>query len=177
MRGSQPDQPQADARSAGIDQIAYCSLLTPELLAYGRRRLIEEGGRANVAAGITGLVMMDGKLILHWFEGPSDKVKDLWQKIQADSRHHCIVQLFDRKQVGKRLFADHSLRRASRHEMMALVREAMQESRKASEAAAFKHAISILGILMDPEYADFYLTKPNLSTVDVANEAQAATKR
>lgn len=177
MPAAELDSPHAKLVSASVDQIAYCSLVTPELLAYGRRRLIEEGGRANAQAGITGLVMMDTKLILHWFEGPSDKVQDLWQKIQADARHHCIVQLFDRKQVAKRVFTDHSMRRVSRHEMMALVREAMQESRKASEAAAFKHAISILGILMDPEYADFYVTKPFSSIGDASNEARAGIKR
>jgi hypothetical protein len=163
--------------TAGIDQIAYCSVATAELWAYGQQRLVDESSRANLNLSITGLLMFEGGLIFQWIEGPSAAIALLWQRIQDDARHHCLTQLIQRKNVSKRLLIDWSMRQVSRNELIALVREAHAAQTHATQKAEWAHAMSTLSILVDPEFSAFYANALPSQPMAAAPPAPSRLKR
>jgi hypothetical protein len=156
--------------SQALDQIAYCSIATRGLRAASMDDLITRSQHNNTRHGITGMIMRDGDLIIQWFEGSPDAVDRLWDMIQKDERHHCIVQLIHRQGVAQRLFANWSLQTASRNEMMAIIRQARTQALKdqGGQPSPWQHAISTLSILIDPELNAYYATALQTARPDLA---------
>lgn len=102
--------------------------------------------------------MRDNNLIIQWFEGTREAVNQLWLNIQRDTRHHCIVQLIHRQDASKRLFEHWSLQTASRNEMIAIIGQARQQAEKlqGDDSNPWRHAISTLSILLDPDLSALY---------------------
>jgi Sensors of blue-light using FAD len=137
-----------------VDQIAYCSLASPAVKALG---MISQW---QAQAGITGLLMWEGRLLIHWLEGAPEQIEAMWEQVQNDPQQHCVVRLLHRQGAPKRLFADWKMRQTSRQDMIVIVREikeqASRESDSNSAALQWQHAISTLSILLDPELTRFY---------------------
>ena len=137
-----------NANPSDIDQLAYSgvshSLLTPASLQVW----IEQSSQMYAKNGITGLLMVQGSLMIEWLEGPGECIHQQWQQIVQDARLHNIVPLVHQRSVASRVFQDWSMRRISRNEMMAFVREALEV---ADGKHPFAPAISTLTIVLDPD--------------------------
>ncbi|MCG6119891.1 MAG: BLUF domain-containing protein [Blastomonas sp.] len=90
-----------------IEQLLYISTVSPgetvdleTILAIARRN--------NRAAGITGLLMYNGKRFLQVLEGPSEAIEATFDRIRRDPRHRGHV-LLARKTVERREFGDWSM--------------------------------------------------------------------
>jgi hypothetical protein len=152
-----------------LKQIAYCSVAKALPAPMSWSQLIAQFQIANQQRSITGLMMIDANLIIQWIEGHEVAVDSLWEKIQHDERHHCIVPLVERH-AHQRLFADWGLRKASRNEMLSIVREARKLSTTQPETEQpWEHALATLSILIDPDFSPFYAKTK--TTNQTANQA------
>ncbi len=145
-------------QSAPLEQLAYCSIVVNEIHAMSLMQLMHEAGLADATADITGLLIWDDRLMIHWLEGPQDVLTSLWGHIQNDPRQHCLVPLLHKRGVACRLFEAWRSRPASRSEMMAIVRQAKEQASKDADPQTqqWQHAISTLSIVLDPDLTDFY---------------------
>lgn len=138
-------------------RLMYCSISAPTLTRAGQEAIYQAAMLKNQAQGITGALITDKRLNIHFLEGPAPAVRALWQKIQQDTRHHCIVQLHEEEQVGKRWFPGLPMRHthASRAEMLAMVRSAYLEV-GTSPRPAWSQSIAPLMVLLDGEFSHPY---------------------
>jgi hypothetical protein len=157
------------AVQSGLYQMAYCSVLARPLNADELSMLVTQAQRNNQLHHISGMLMVDGLLVIQWLEGSKDQVRTLWANILKDSRHACIVELLHRDYQTQRLFPDWSMRQATREEMMAIVHNARELSDSVLPSP-WASAISVLCILLDPEYAKSYAlaasSSPSLAQAD-----------
>lgn len=138
-----------------IDQLAYCSLASPSVRALPLTSQLQ-----TQCAEITGLLVWEGRLLIHWLEGPAQQIQSLWAQVQSDEQQHCVVRLMHRQAARKSVFADWQMRQTSRAEMMVIVRKvkelANKDRQSDAQAQEWQHAINTLSILLDPELTRFY---------------------
>jgi Sensors of blue-light using FAD len=140
-----------------LDQMAYCSIAMPGVMSLGIADWVAEFNAEADQPSISGMLMWEGRLMIHWLEGPPMQLDALWAKIQNDSGQHCLVPLLRRRDVAQRLFATWQMQAASRNEMMAIVREAKEQASQVGQHDCdWQHAISTLSILLDPDLTDCY---------------------
>ena len=149
MHTIEPDQPMRDP---GYFQMAYSSVLKKELTSDELQALIIQAQAANVRNDVTGLLMIDKCLVVQWVEGRRTTVRDLWDKIQKDPRHYCIVQLLHRDFQEHRTYPDWAMQMNSRADLLAILHSAREAA-----AAPFglpnpwAPAIASLCALIDPD--------------------------
>jgi Sensors of blue-light using FAD len=140
-----------------LDQIAYCSIAVPGVLSLCIADWVAQANAETELPSISGMLMWEGRLMIHWLEAPPAQLEALWVKIQNDAGQHCLVPLLRRRHVVQRLFATWQMHAASRNEMMAIVREAKEQaSHTGSHDPEWQHAISTLSILLDPDLTACY---------------------
>ena len=149
-----------------FDQIAYCSIATQSVGALDLAQQLKaldcnEFGGA-VGSKLTGVLMVEERLLIHWLEGPADALDAFWAQTENDPRQQCLVPLLRKRRVKKRLFDGWKMQRASRNEMMALVREAKLQISASSDPQAvdWQHAISTLNVMLDGELTACYAPVP-----------------
>jgi Sensors of blue-light using FAD len=144
--------------AAPTDQLAYCCLVSPCVLALGMEEWIESCTSPNREPQVSGLLMWEGRLMIHWLEAPRPLLDVLWKQIQNDPRQHCLVLLKHEQSIKKRWFARWQMQPASRNEMMTIVREARDQAHLAGarQQEALQHAIGTLSILLNPELTPIY---------------------
>ncbi len=130
-----------------LSRLAYCSVLTSDLTPDAIASLIGQAQHNNAQSGITGQLMIDQNLVIQWIEGPKVAIDSLWQRLQADTRHHCLVQLLHAANAPERVFAAWAMRRATRQEMIELIKQAQM---LAATAGPWSAAIGILRELVEP---------------------------
>jgi hypothetical protein len=138
-------------------RLMYCSVSAAEMTPQVLDQIFDAGTRNNQRHNITGSLISNGRLNMHFLEGPETAVRALWEKIQSDTRHHSIVQIFEQKLQGPRLFPKWALLRgqASKQEMLAMVRCAYL-SADAAAWPEWSHSIGPLMILLDGEFGHMY---------------------
>lgn len=148
------------AHSEPLLRLMYASVSTAPLTHGAMNAIFDTSVRNNAAQHITGALMCDGRLNIQVLEGPEPAVRALWLRIQADQRHHCIVQLFEEHSVTTRRFAQWAMLRgqSSRAEMLALVRNAYLATGQTETHArpAWSQGIAPLMILLDGEFSHAY---------------------
>ncbi len=100
-------------------------IITPEEVSA----ILEASRRNNAAAGITGLLLYNGRRFLQAIEGEESAVQATYERIKSDPRHHGLAIVTSREADG-RMFADWSMaaRRAATdadHDDLLLQVEAM----------------------------------------------------
>eukprot|EP00668_Euglena_longa_P024981 GGOE01031194.1.p1 GENE.GGOE01031194.1~~GGOE01031194.1.p1 ORF type:complete len:818 (+),score=184.24 GGOE01031194.1:36-2456(+) len=79
-----------DGEESGLISLLYLSRATA-WLSPDLEQIRKSGTKRNRAHGITSeLICMDG-LLMHTVEGPTRSVRELWERLQADSRHKELV--------------------------------------------------------------------------------------
>ncbi len=113
--------------------------------------------RNNQREDITGVLVANGRLNIQYLEGPEVAVRALWARIQSDTRHHSIVQLYEQVMQAPRLFPKWAMLRgqASKQEMLAMVRSAYLSADAASRPE-WAQSIGPLMILLDGEFSHVY---------------------
>jgi Sensors of blue-light using FAD len=140
-----------------VDQLAYCSIATPSVQALCMADLVAAAARGD-EVGITGILMWEGRLMIHWLEGPGYALDAFWSHTESDPRQHCLVPLLRKRSAAQRLFTTWTMQPTSRNEMMAIVREAKEQASRSGDPQAlqWQHAISTLSILLDSELTALY---------------------
>jgi Sensors of blue-light using FAD len=157
-----------------LDQLAYCGIAMPGVMSLGFADWVAQSNAQSDLPRISGMLMWEGRLLIHWLEGPASDIDLLWEKTQNDVGQHCLVLLLRRSGVTQRLFDSWQMHAASRNEMMAIVREAKEQANLVSpQDTAWQYAISTLSILLDPDLTACYAQKTQ-STVMLTNLQQQA---
>lgn len=89
--------------------IAYASEAVPDLSPDRLTAMVEDAARFNREAGITGVLLFDGRRFLQYIEGPQDALDVAFGRILGASSHREIVELA-RGRVGRRMFPYWSMR-------------------------------------------------------------------
>lgn len=152
------DKPaQAVARVAdGFSGRLYASVASEPFTHASLQALFVQALANNERHGITGTLVVDGRLIVQWIEGPAAQVERLWELLQSDPRHHCVVLLHAQTGAPKRLFAKWAMMRGrtDRAEIIQLVRRSFAHSR--TTGADWAQAIAPLQILLDGAFQEAY---------------------
>jgi Sensors of blue-light using FAD len=83
-------------------QMAYYSVSQRPVTDAVVRNLLMASRFNNRRDGITGMLMADGQRFIQMLEGSEDAVRVLYDRIEQDSRHHCVVELMRQSQVAQR---------------------------------------------------------------------------
>jgi hypothetical protein len=86
-------------------QLTYISTATPGLTALDVADILKASRRNNAPAGLTGLLLHDGRRFLQALEGEAAQVQTAYERIKADRRHRAVVLLSSRE-VTARAFGD-----------------------------------------------------------------------
>lgn len=149
--------PQDTAKRSPLLRIMYSSIAQESLNAFSLANLLVQSLANNARDEITGMLLVDGLLNLQYIEGPEPAVRKLWHRLGQDTRHHCIVQLYECEGMLPRLFEQWAMLhgKASRAEMLGLIRNAYRES-DAMPKPAWSLAIAPLIVLLDNNYRHAY---------------------
>ena len=86
-------------------QLIYLSTATPGVSADTLEGILLESRRRNFMAGISGLLVFDGRHFLQALEGDHKEVEATYARIAADVRHRALVKLTT-KEITTREFGD-----------------------------------------------------------------------
>ena len=138
-------------------RLMYSSVSAPELTPATLTKIFEKAVRRNHRDHITGALVVNRRQNIQYIEGPAAAVRDLWARIQADTRHHSVVQLYEQEVNGPRLFPLWPMLRgqASKQEMLALVRSAYLLADTPTKPD-WAQSIGPLMILLDGEFSYAY---------------------
>lgn len=89
---------QDEAASPAVFSLVYVSVLTAPLPPAELARLLDRCRRANVVAGVTGLLLLRDGTFLHLLEGDREKVEALFEVIRVDPRHQDVMVVRSRMQ-------------------------------------------------------------------------------
>lgn len=87
----------------------YCSQAVPGLSLYQIDDLVRNAAAHNLIAGVTGVLLTDGKEFLQYIEGPEEGVALAYSRITNATSHIDIVEL-GRGEGGPRRFPYWSMR-------------------------------------------------------------------
>lgn len=91
-----------------INAITYMSEASPAVYAVSLEtrgqvldRVVDDAARFNRDAGVSGVLLFDGRRFLQYMEGPMDGLRVAYSRVVGASSHHELVEL-QRGRVGKR---------------------------------------------------------------------------
>lgn len=93
------------ANESRLLQLTYISTITRGLGDAIIEPVLESSRRRNAIAGVTGLLLFDGRRFLQALEGEPQAVRTTFDRIAADPRHRAIVRLSER-QIDEREFGE-----------------------------------------------------------------------
>ncbi len=139
----------------------YCSVSAATPTPASLAQIFAVAQRNNLRDGITSVLLVDGRLLIQFIEGPEPSVQALWARICNDPQHHCIVQLLLHNGATQRLFGSWPMLhgQATRAEMLALVRNAYLSSSTA-QRPVWAQSIGPLMILLDGEFSHAFADPP-----------------
>ena len=76
-----------------MHQLTYISTATREILPVDIDGILASACRKNGLAGISGLLLFDGRRFLQALEGEADQLGAAFERIKADDRHRALVML------------------------------------------------------------------------------------
>lgn len=95
-------------REGALLQLLYISSVTRAASDERVGEILATSRRNNAAAGVTGLLLYDGKRFLQALEGSETAVSTIYERIKRDTRHRGIV-LLSSKIVETRSFGEWSM--------------------------------------------------------------------
>lgn len=91
-----------------IHTTMYVSTLEDEFTEHALNELLHTSRTRNEQAGITGMLIVQGRRVMQMLEGEHHVVRSLYDTISADSRHHDVVTVWDSSTTQRR-FPDWSM--------------------------------------------------------------------
>lgn len=139
-----------------IYQLLYCSLASEPMGLLQTAQLLDNACRLNKMDHITGLLMVHDGIYVQWLEGPTLAVTELWARLRRDKRHHCVVKLLENREAEERSCPDWSMRKVTRDELLAIVRDADKENRALHNS--WGSAVHVLRELLEQPDTHHYIT-------------------
>jgi hypothetical protein len=93
----------------GLATLAYRSRATELFSEEQLQQLLISSQANNHKSGLTGLLLYDEGRFFQWIEGRPDKLADVWETIQKDTRH-TDIELMGQQDIPLRFFGDWDMR-------------------------------------------------------------------
>ena len=93
--------------SVPVLSLVYVSSASVEFSRTDLIQLLRQSREKNGRLGITGMLLYKDGNFIQILEGPEKEVRDLYQTISADPRHHGVIQLMEYE--GERSFPEWSM--------------------------------------------------------------------
>ena len=77
--------------------IFYVSNVSSTLTPMKIQELLSKSQKKNGQKGINGILLFSGGNFYQVLDGPTDIIKQLWEKIKEDDRHHSIIKIFEER--------------------------------------------------------------------------------
>ena len=87
----------------------YSSLLSPGCPASCVADIVRHARENNARLGLTGLLVFDGQRFCQYLEGPGDALRQMLERIRADTRHIQFVLHQHGPSTERRAFQDWSI--------------------------------------------------------------------
>lgn len=127
-----------------IYQLMYYSTACQEQTGAQLRDILEVSRCGNRERNITGLLLYGDGVFFQVLEGAEAEVRALYAKIEADDRHHSILEAAERE-VPKRNFADWAMGyTALNGEVRAGVSSLMKAGRRQAETCNYDPLVRLL---------------------------------
>jgi Sensors of blue-light using FAD len=88
--------------------IVYVSTAVQQLNAEDLHKLLEAARRSNHRDGITGMLLYFEGSFIQAIEGPSDRVQQLFERLERDPRHYQVIKLVHER-IAQRQFPHWSM--------------------------------------------------------------------
>lgn len=120
--------------------LVYCSRAAAGVDQTTVDHIVAKARQMNAQHQITGMLVFGAGVFFQWLEGPRGSVLALMALIEADNRHHDVIQLTATEEVRERLFPDWDMELVgSEH-----IREVLQDAHGSATEAQNKAALSRL---------------------------------
>ena len=86
-----------------LQAIAYASEAVPDLGTDGLEQMVKRSIVHNQLAGVTGLLLFDGRRFLQYIEGPDDGLAVIYARIIYSSLHTDVIELARGKVAQRRM--------------------------------------------------------------------------
>jgi hypothetical protein len=88
-----------------IQQIVYISVASKDFSDNELIEMLAEFRKSNEKTKISGILVYFNGSFCQVFEGPSEKIEQLWKNIQEDKRHNLVTEIINRE-VADRMFSN-----------------------------------------------------------------------
>lgn len=85
-------------------RMSYCSISQQPINLQLVHTLLMGARSSNQRDGITGMLLADGNRFMQILEGRRSAVRAAYQRIEADKRHRCLVELMRSESVKERWY-------------------------------------------------------------------------
>jgi Sensors of blue-light using FAD len=89
-----------------LGQILVCSRVRGKPNAAQLKTLHDLSAHNNRNRGLTGVLLCDDNVFVHWLEGTNDYLNEAWHAIMNDNRHDKLVVFWECRDAPERLFGD-----------------------------------------------------------------------
>jgi Sensors of blue-light using FAD len=89
-----------------LGQILVCSRVRGKPSAAQLKALHDLSAQNNRNRGLTGVLLCDDNVFVHWLEGMTDYLDEAWTSIINDNRHDKLVVFWECRDAPERLFGD-----------------------------------------------------------------------
>jgi hypothetical protein len=97
-----------------LERLIYRSIASQPMGNLHLCNLLASARRANAQRQVTGHLAYQNGTFLQCLEGPVQAIAQLWDNLQADTRHHSL-NIVDRHDIGSRRFHEWSMAFSSPH--------------------------------------------------------------
>jgi Sensors of blue-light using FAD len=100
------DAPATKADNALLGQMLICSRVRGKPKAAQLKTLHDLSAQNNRNRGLTGVLLCDDNVFVHWLEGVNEYLDQAWNSIMNDNRHDKMVVFWECRDAPERLFGD-----------------------------------------------------------------------
>ncbi len=119
-----------------LTHFVYCSRAAEGVDAAEVGRIVEAAKRANLARGITGVLVFGSGVFFQWIEGPDDQIQRLITSLHGDPRHFDIVALDESEEERERLYPNWDMEWVEAEDIRVVLQDALDSAEDANNVAA-----------------------------------------
>lgn len=127
-----------------LETFVYCSRASEGVGDDEVDRIIEFAQRRNGEQDITGVLVFGSGIFFQWVEGPPTNVRKLIASINADSRHHDVVELDRSVDKRERLYPGWEMERVEADDIRGVLLDALESAEDENNIAALKRILEQL---------------------------------
>ena len=136
-----PRDHEFDDAALPLYHFVYCSRAADGVDDAEVGRIVESAQRANLARGITGILVYGSGVFFQWIEGPATEIQKLIARLHGDSRHYDIVSLSQSEEERERLYPNWEMERVEAEDIRTVLQDALESAEDENNVATLKRIL------------------------------------